>query len=155
AVIVEVTVRAHRRLVRRRRYRPVCSCGRHPALLTAPPPPRLIPNSALGVSVWVEVLWDKYAFHRPTYRLLAGWRLQGLDLALGTLTDGLQRLLPLFEPAYEALRNHVQKQPHWHGDETHWQVFAALEGKVGYQWYLWLVLADEVAVFVLAAGRAH
>jgi transposase len=153
--LVEVEVRAHRRLIRRRRYRPTCACGTHPDLITAPLPARLIPKSALGVSIWVTVLLDKYAFHRPTFRLLAQWRLQGLDVALGTLTDGLQRLLPLFEPIYEALREHLRQQHHWHGDETRWQVFATQEGKVGYQWYLWLVLSAEVAVFVLAAGHAH
>jgi transposase len=151
--VVEVAVRAHRR--RRRRYRPTCACGTHPDLLTAPPPPRLIPHSALGVSVWVLVLLDKYAFYRPTYRLLAQLRLHGLDLALGTLTDGLQRLLPLCEPLDEALRAHLQQQQHWHGDETRWQVFATVEGKVGHLWYLWLVLSAEVAVFTRAAGRGH
>jgi transposase len=34
-------------------------------------------------------------------------------------------------------------------------VFASTEGKVGYQWWLWLVLSAEVAVFTLAAGRSH
>ena len=153
--LVEVEVRAHRRLIRRRRYRPTCTCGCHPDLIVAPPPPRLIPNGALGVSVWVHVLLDKYASYRPTHRLLAQWRLHGLDLAPGTITDGLQRLLPLFEPVYEALRAHLQRQDRWHGDETCWQVFASVEGKVGYQWYLWLVLSAEVAVFTLAAGRSH
>jgi transposase len=153
--ILEVEVRAHRRLIRRRRYRPTCACGLHPPLLVAPPPPRLIPNSALGLSIWVEVLLDKYAFHRPTYRLLAQWRLAGLDLALGTITDGLQRLLPLLEPVYEALRQHNQKQDHWHGDETRWHVFVTVEGKVGHLWYLWLQMSAEVAVFVLASGRSH
>jgi transposase len=153
--VVEVAVRAHRRLIRRRRYRPTCACGSHPDLLTAPPPPRLIPHSALGISVWVLVLLDKYAAYRPTYRLLAQLRLHGLDLAQGTITDGLRRLLPLLEPVYEALRAHNRQQQHWHGDETRWQVFATVEGKVGHLWYLWLVLSAEVAVFTLAAGRAH
>jgi transposase len=153
--LVEVEVRAHRRVIRRRRYRPTCACGAHPGVVTAPAPPRLIAQSALGVSVWVLVLLDKYACHRPTYRLLAQLRLCGLDLALGTLTDGLQRLLPLLEPVYEALREHNRKRSHWHGDETRWHVFATVEGKVGYLWYLWLVMSDQAAVFVLAAGRAH
>jgi transposase len=82
-------------------------------------------------------------------------RLHGLDLALGTLTDGLRRLLPLLEPLDEALRGHARRQQHWQGDETRWQVFASTEGKVGYPWWLWLVLSAEVAVFTLAAGRAR
>src|SRR5207253_1793498 len=38
---------------------------------------------------------------------------------------------------------------------TRWQVFATVEGKVGYVGYLWLVLSPEVAVFARAAGRSH
>jgi transposase len=116
---------------------------------------QLIPRSPLGLSIWVQVLLDKYAGHRPTYRLLEHWRRHGLDLAQGTVTDGLQRLLPLLEPVAAALRAHLRRQRHWHGDETRWQVFATVEGKVGYLWYLWLVQSAEVAVFELARGRGH
>jgi transposase len=155
STLLEVEVRAHRRLVRRHRYRPTCACGAHPGIVTAPPAPRVIPKSILGVSVWVSVLLDKYLSYRPTYRLLAELRTHGLDLALGTLTDGLQRLGPLFEPIYQALADHSRRQPLWHADETRWQVFATVEGKVGFRWYLWAFHATEVVVFVLARGRAH
>jgi transposase len=155
STILEVEVRAHRRVIRRHRYRPTCDCGAHPGVVTAPLAPRVIPKSSLGVSVWVTVLLDKYLSYRPTYRLLADLRTQGLDLALGTVTDGLQRLVPLFEPVYEALAAHSRRQPLWHGDETRWLVFATVEGKVGFRWYLWVFHAAEVVVFVLAQGRAH
>jgi transposase len=101
------------------------------------------------------VLLDKYLFYRPTYRLLAELRTLGLDLSLGTITDGLQRLVPLFEPVYEALAAHSRQQPLWHGDETRWRVFATIEGEVGFRWYLWVFHAAEVVVFVLAQGRSH
>ena len=78
--ILEIDVRAHRRVIRRRRYRPTCSCGAHPGIVTAPPPDRLIPKSMLGISLLVTVLLDKYLFYRPTYRLLADWPSHGLDL---------------------------------------------------------------------------
>ncbi|MGH7441351.1 MAG: IS66 family transposase, partial [bacterium] len=155
STILEVEVRAYRRVIRRRRYRPTCGCGVHPGVVTAPPAPRLIPRSSLGVSVWVTILLDKYLFYRPTYRLLADLRTQGLDLALGTVTDGLQRLVPLLQPLYQALAAHSQRQPLWHGDETRWQVFTTVEGKMGFRWYLWVFHSAEVVVFVLAQGRAH
>jgi transposase len=155
AEILEVEVRAHRRIIRRRRYRPTCGCAAHPGVVTAPPPPRLIKKSILGVSIWVTVLLDKYLFYRPTYRLLADWATLGLDLSLGTVTDGLKRLVPLFEPVYEALVKHSQGQTLWHADETRWWVFASIEGKAGYRWYLWVFHSSEVVIFVLAAGRAH
>lgn len=155
AEILEIDVRAHRRVIRRHRYRPTCSCAAHPGILTTPPPPKLIPKSLLGISIWVTILLDKYLFYRPTYRLLADWQTHGLDLALGTITDGLKPLVPLLEPVYEALIRRSQTQSLWHADETRWLVFATIEGKVGYRWYLWVFHSPEVVVFVLAAGRSH
>jgi transposase len=155
STVLEVAVKAYRRVLRRRRYRPTCSCGQHPGIVTAPPAGKVIPKSILGVSIWAEVLLDKFLFYRPTHRLLAEWQTRGLALAPGTLTDGLQRLLPLFEPLYQALIAHNQKQKHWHADETRWLVFATVEGKVGYRWFLWVFHSAEAVVFVLASGRAH
>jgi transposase len=153
--ILEVEVRAYRRVVRRRRYRPRCSCGKQPGLVTAPPADRVLPKSILGVSIWVAVLLDKFLFYRPTDRLLHDWQTQGLDLSPGTLTEGLHRLLPLFEPVYQDLIEHNRKQQHWHADETRWLVFATVEGKVGHRWTLWVFHSPEAVVFALDAGRAH
>jgi transposase len=61
----------------------------------------------------------------------------------------------LFEPLYDALVERSQEQKFWHADETRWLVFALVEGKVGYRWYLWVFHAADVVVFVLAMGRAH
>jgi transposase len=155
STILEVEVKAYRRVIRRHRYRPTCACGAHPGIVTAPPAPRVIPKSLLGVSLLVELLVDKYLSYRPTYRLLADLKTRDLDLSLGTVTDALQRLLPLFEPVYEALAAYSRRQPVWHGDETRWLVFATVEGKIGFRWYLWVFHSEEVVVFVLAQGRAH
>jgi transposase len=153
--ILEIEVRAYRRVIRRPRYRPTCNCGRHPGIITAPPPPRLIPKGTLGISLWVAVLLDKYLFYRPTYRLLADLQTHELGLSLGTLTDGLKQLEPLFKPLYDGLIERNRDQTLWHADETRWQVFATIEGKVGYRWYLWVFHSSEVVVFVLAAGRSR
>lgn len=155
STILEIEVKAHRRLIRRHRYRPTCICGVHPGVVIAPPAPRVIPRSILGVSILVELLVDKYLSYRPTHRLLADLQTHDLDLSLGTVTDALQRLLPMFEPVYQALADHSRRQPLWHGDETRWLVFATVEGKVGFRWYLWVFHAEEVVVFVLAQGRSH
>ena len=153
--VLEIDVRAYRRVIRRHRYRPRCSCQTHPGIITAPQAPKVIPKSILGISIWTEVLLDKFLFYRPTYRLLAEWETQGLDLSLGTITDGLQRLAPLFEPVYQKLIEHNQTQTFWHADETRWMVFATIEGKVGHRWFLWVFHSREAVVFVLSSGRAH
>jgi transposase len=155
AVLLEIDVRAYRRVYRRRRYRATCTCGTHPGIITAPPPPKVVPKSHLGISVWVSVLLDKYHFGRPTYRLLEDLRSHGLDLSLGTVTDGLRRLAPLFEPLYEAMIEHQRQEHHWHADETRWLVFATLEGKMGHRWYLWAVQSEHAIVFLLDPSRAH
>jgi transposase len=152
---IEIEVRAHRRVLRRRRYQPTCSCTGLWRIVTAPAPGQLIPKSRYGVSIWVEILLDKFLSQRPTERLLASWRLLGLDLAAGTVAGGLQRLEPLFVPLYEALIARQQQAGIWQGDETRWQVFVEHEGKVGHGWWLWVFLSVDTVVFVLDASRSH
>src|SRR5450755_1591758 len=98
---IEIEVKAYRRVIRRRRYQRTCSCANCPRTLTAAPAPKLIPKGLLGVSVWVEVLLDKFFSHRPTERLLSQWQLLGLDIAAGTVAGGLKQIEPLFQPLYE------------------------------------------------------
>jgi transposase len=127
--VVEFEVRAWRRVIHRRRYRPVCQCGCLPSIVTAPAPPRLIPKGKLGVSVWVHLLLGKFLHGQPMHRLLQGWEDQGLHLSPGTVTDGLHKLAALFEPLQHALHEQLRGQSHWHADETRWQVFAEQAGK--------------------------
>ena len=155
SAVLEIEVRAHRRVIRRHRYRPTCSCPQNRGIVTASVATKVIPKGILGVSILVELLLDNYLFYRPTYRLLADWKSRDLDLSRGTVTDALQRLGPLFEPVYKQLIEHNQKQKFWHGDETRWMVFATVEGKVGYRWFLWVVHSEEAVVFILDSGRVH
>jgi hypothetical protein len=82
--------------------------------------------------VWVTLLLDNYHFGRPTYRLPEDLRILGLDLSFGTMTDGLRRLAPLFEPLYEGMIEDQRQEHHSHADETRWLGFATIEGKVGH-----------------------
>jgi transposase len=152
---LEIEVRPYRRRYRRRRYRPTCACGTQPGIITAPGPDKLLPKSRLGISIWVTVLLDKYAFARPTHRLLEDLRTQGLDLSASTLAEGLQRLTPLLTPLYQAMVLHQRQEEQWHADETRWSVFICVEGKAGHRWYLWLFRSRTAVVFVLDPGRAH
>jgi transposase len=129
---LEVEVRADRRHIRRRRYQRTCTCSNCPRTFTAAPAPKLIPKGVLGVSVWVEILLDKFVGHRPTERLLGPWRLLGLDVAAGTVAGGLERLEPLFRPLDEALLRRNAASGFAQADETRWMVFIVLEGKTGY-----------------------
>jgi len=142
---VEIEVRAYRRLYQRRRYQRTCACDSRSRTVTAPAPPKLIPKGILGISVWVTILLDKFMFMRPTYRLLADLKTRDLDLALGTVTAGLQALTPVFLPLYEALIDKNLRDNRWQADETRWLVFVNLEGKIGYRWHLWVFRSPSTA----------
>ncbi|CAN5646268.1 IS66 family transposase [soil metagenome] len=152
---IEIDVRAYRRRIRRRRYQRTCTCSHGPRTITAPPAPKLIPKGLLGVSVWVEILLDKFASHRPTERLLSQWQLLGLDIAAGTIAGGLQRLEPLFQPLYEALLQRNAASAVAQADETRWMVFIVLDGKTGYRWWLWVFLGEDTVAFRLDPNRSH
>jgi transposase len=151
---IEIEVQAHRRVIRRRRYQAICSCVPCQTR-TAPPPPKLIPKSLLGTSVWVEILLDKYFSQRPTERLLTAWSLIGLDLAPSTVAGGLRRLAPLFEPLYQALRQRNRQSAYQQADETRWLVFVEWPGKQGHRWWLWVFVGEDTVVYVLDHRRSH
>ena len=151
---LEIEITVYRRVIRRRRGQRTCDCP-GPRTCTAPPAPKLIPKSLLGVSVWVAILLDKFASYRPTQRLLEQWRLLGLDLAAGTVTDGLQRLEPLWEPILEALQNRNRLSHYKQADETRWLVFVEQQGKVGFGWWLWVFNSEDTVVYLLDDSRSH
>jgi transposase len=152
---IEIEVRAYRRLIRRRRYQRTCPCANCPRTVTAAPAPKLIPKGVLGVSIWVEILLDKFFSHRPTERLLGQWQLLGLDVAAGTVAGGLERLEPLFQPLYDALLLRNAAAAFAQADETRWMVFVTQDGKVGYRWWLWVFLGEDTVVFRLDPTRSH
>lgn len=154
AEVLEIEVKAYRRVVRRHRYRPLCHCARLPGIVTAPPPAQLIARGKLGVSIWVEVLLSKFVYGQPSARLLQHWRDQGLVISQGTLTDGLHCLAPMFEPLVQAGLAQLRRGTHWHADETRWEVFEEIEGKLGHRWYLWVFKSATVVCFVLDPSRS-
>ncbi|MBL0087515.1 MAG: IS66 family transposase [Ideonella sp.] len=154
AEVLAIEVKAYRRIVRRHRYRPLCRCARLPGIVTARPPVQLVARGKLGVSIWVEVLLSKFVYGQPSARLLQDWRDQGLAIPQGTLTDGLHSLLPMFAPLVEAGLAQLRRGTHWHADETRWEVFEELEGKVGHRWYLWVFKSQTVVCFVLDPSRS-
>ena len=81
-------------------------------------------------------------------------RTRDLDLAQGTLTDGLKAIVPMFDPVYEAIVAKNLEEKQWHADETRWYVFATMEGKVGYRWYLRVFISESAVVCVLDPSRS-
>ena len=77
------------------------------------------------------VLLNKFLYSQPTNRLLNNYEELSLPISQGSITDGLQKLLVLFNPVYDALYNQQMTEDRFHNDESGWKVFESVEGKIG------------------------
>ena len=152
---IEIETVTWRRVVRRKRYRRTCKCTDQPQTVTAALPPKLLPKSIYGTSVWVHLLLEKFQLQRPMHRILSQLQLFGLDLAPGTIVDGLMRIESLLTPVYDAIRARQAASAYSHADETRWHVFTEKAGKKGHVWWLWLFAGDDTVVYVLDPTRSH
>ncbi len=154
--VIEVEVSAHTRRYHRPAYtrNPCCTCDDTPAIITAPPPPRLIPRSDYSVSFWVGIILSKYRYGQPSNRYLTDLRDQALPVSPGTVAGGLKRLAPLFEPIQEALYCKQMTEQLFYNDETRWEVFVIIEGKQGSRWYLWVTRSQSVIYYCIDPSRS-
>lgn len=153
--IVEIEVTGYRRKIIKKKRRKGCQCDNGlPAILTAKGPGRLLPRSPYGVSIWVELLLNKFRYAIPVNRSIDRLKDSELNLPVGTLSDGLAGLLPLFENLYETIKEHNLKAKLWGGDETGYKVFVPVEGKVGNRWQLWVFHSKEAVVYLLKPSRS-
>ncbi len=151
---VEVEINVFRRRYRRRRYRRTCDCP-GPRTLTAPTPPKLIPKSRYGLSLWVHLLLEKFSAQRPIQRTIEQLRWHGLELSPGTIAGGLETIEPLLEPIYAALRERNRASGYHQADETRWLVFVEKAGKTGYRWWLWVFAGEDSVVYLLDPSRSR
>lgn len=152
--VVEVEIKAHVRRYHRRRYRRMCQCPETPKSTTSPSPPRLINRGKLGISVWVELLVNKYAYGIPINRQLESFKTQGLHLSQGTVSGGQEVITPMFKPVVEAIRSFVAENNHqWHADETRWIVWGH-EKSGSHKHWLWTFLCEKAVYFRIADSRA-
>jgi transposase len=151
--IFEVEVKAYKRRNKRKCYKKTCSCEGVPCFISAPPAKRVIPKSSYGNSIWEGVLLNKFLYSQPTNRLLNSYNELGLPISSGTITGGLQKLMILFKPVYDALYKQQMTEDRFHNDESGWKVFESIDGKVGNRWWLWLCRSSSVIFFQIAPGR--
>lgn len=154
--LIVVEVKAHTRCINRPAYQrnPGCQCESTPAIITAPPPDKLIPGGSYDVSFWVEIILGKYHYAQPTNRYLQDLNDQALPVSAGTVAGGLQKIAPLFTPIVEALYCRQMNETLFHNDETRWEVFTAIEGKVGTRWYLWVTRSESVIFYCIDPSRS-
>ena len=155
--IVEIEVKAYRRKVFRKRYMKSCSClpaNDNIQIIVAPPAPRIIPKSPYGISIWVHILLAKFLYAQPLHRVLRELSGLGLCMASGSMTGGLQKIAALFIPLQAALYEHQMSETRFHNDESRWEVYAELDGKVGHRWYLWVTKSVDVIHYQIAPTRS-
>ena len=147
-------VRAHKRRIKRKRYKKSCGCAQTPGIITAGKGAKLIPKGILDTSVWVKIILDKYYLYRPTGRFLRELQLYGAAIAQGTVTGGLKKIAVLFDPILNEIETKNKSAFHWHADETRWQVFELIEGKETYRWYLWVFATKETVLYIMDPSRS-
>ena len=152
--IVELEVKAYRRVVHRRRYTPGV-----PLWLPARRRERTAPGTAdqpgpvwhLGMDAGTAgqvCLWtpEPASGARPGRSRSA--------YVTGHARRWPAGHTPLFEPLGQALMDRLRSERHWHAHETRWAVFVDTEGRVGHRWYLWVFHARSVVHYVLDPARS-
>ena len=152
--LVEIDVKAYKRVIRRPRWRRTCDCASSPREVSAPPAPRLFRNTPYGVSVWACVLFERHACYRPLKRVAAWLSDRGLPISPGTLADGMLRFVPLFEPVADAILAHQNTAALRHADETGWRVQALRETGRSSRAWLWTSVSSDAVYFHIDPSRS-
>jgi transposase len=152
--IIEIEVAAHVRRIKRQKCAKNCMCVPGSKFITAPAPPKLIPRSPYGNSIWEEILLNKFLHAQPVNRTLNDFKSLGLTISPGTIADNLKKLTPLFEPVYKAFHQQQMTENRFHNDETRWEVYEKIEGKTGHRWYLWLTRSISVVYYRMDPTRS-
>ena len=139
--------------ITRKIYRKTCSCDK--ALIRAPLPPKLIPWGKFSTEFWVECLINKYLNALPVHRQIVEMETYGLDVSPGTIFGGFQKIyFDYLKVLYQAMERELRKADHWHADESRWQMFIEVEGKLNHNWFMWNFISHNIDLFVLDKTRS-
>ena len=154
STLVEIQVKAHKRVIQRERFRRACGCASSPIEVSAPPVPRLFRGTPYGITFWARFLFELCVCLRPVKRIAAWMSAQGLPVSPGTLANSLKRFVPLFSPLFEAILAHQNEAALRHADETSWRVRElAGEDRSNRAW-LWTSVSHDAVCFHIDASRS-
>ena len=154
STLVEIEVKAHKRVIQRERFRRTCECASSPIEVSAPPVPRLFRGTPYGITFWTRFLFELCVCLRPVRRIAAWMSAHGLAVSPGTLANSLKRFVPLFLPLFEAILAHQNEATLRHADETSWRVRElAGEDRSNRAW-LWTSVSDDAVCFHIDATRS-
>lgn len=147
-------VKIIRHIHRRKCYKPTCSCGALPGIVTAPVVDKMIPKGMFTEGFWVNLILEKFLFQRPLYKVRQLLAVEGFDVSQGTLTGGLRKIKNLVDPLYEHIIAHSRAANRWQMDETRWMVFEEVAGKTGFRWWLWVIVTNDTVAYVIDPTRS-
>lgn len=123
-------------------------------MITSPPPLRLFNRNRFGISIWTEVLLEKFQYNRSLHSVCKDFAQRGLSLSAGTLTNGFKRMAGLFAPVIQQFEAKQLSETLFYNDETYWKEYELTESKRNTNWYLWLFRSQSVTLFIAADNRS-
>ena len=154
STLVEIEVQAHKRVIRRPRWRRTCECASSPMEVSAPPVPRLFATTPYGTSFWARFLFEHCACFRPVHRVAAWMSGEGLSVSPGTLANSLKRFVALFDPLADAILAHQNEAALRHADETTWRVQELRGEDRSSRAWLWTSVSDDAVYFHIDPSRS-
>ncbi|MBE3036435.1 MAG: IS66 family transposase [Candidatus Atribacteria bacterium] len=128
------------KLIRRRTVRPkyACACG-EAGVTVAPLPPRLIPQSTLGLGLATHVVLSRFDDHLSFYRLEQQfWERHGVAIPRQQMVQWVKHLAEWVRPIYDAMWRDLLATGYLQVDETPVRVLDPdVKGKAarGYLWF--------------------
>jgi len=140
------------KLIRRRTVRPkyACRCG-EAGVKIAPLPPRLIPQSRLGVGLATHILLSRFDDHLSFYRLEQQFRERHrIAIPRQQMVQWVEQVALWFRPIYDAMWRQMLAGGYLQVDETPVRVLDPdVEGKTaqGYLWFYAVPHGDVILDF--------
>lgn len=146
------------KLIRRRTVRPkyACRCGQA-GVTIAPLPPRLIPQSKLGLGLAVHLLLARYDDHLSFYALERIFRERhAVEIPRQQMVQWVKHIAGWLQPVYDALWKEMKPGGYVQIDETPVKVLdPEVKGKAaqGYLWFYAVPRGDVVLEFSRSRGQ--
>ena len=140
------------KLIRRRTVRPkyACRCG-EAGVKIAPLPPRLIPQSRLGLGLAAHILLSRFDDHLSFYRLEQQFRERhGIVIPRQQMVQWVEHIASWLRPVYDAMWRQMLAGGYLQVDETPVRVLDPdVEGKAarGYLWFYAVPRGDVILDF--------
>ncbi len=141
-----------------RRLKYACAC--ESGVKTAPAPKMPIPKSISTPGLLAWIITSKYGDALPLYRQEFILKRMGAEITRATLAQWMIRVADVLMPLYEALCQHLVRQPYVQADETTLQVLKEQDRRPQSKSYMWLYrtgeqLGSPVVLYDYQTGRDH